>query len=1433
MASQLINTLQKYWKPATSTAFTVVTLLAFLFFGALFYLYVSQNYSYLIERNFRLLATWSTQLQEKVENYQKTFLFRMKEQESEDVSSQNSAVKSRGLKATVPEGGLVIAGYENAPLVEEGIQKEYDARTFYETRKPQMADALKQLPGVRILQTPETVTPSPTPESPKPGKDMSVTFELVPNQRLGTVQANVSGKDEPIPAGFSLGTFFEEIATEKIFDDVIFADPQGSIVFQRNPSTLQFLHLGNLLHHQRADNGWLSQLFQEGGVEQKKSFDPQQLLEVMKSATPAHFQIIVGGNSYDVFMQAVHFPQIIIPGQKGASGSPWIICGLLPSSDFQEQYLAIPFTVLLFCLFLLISAFLALPLISLIMMNPRERLTRFSIVSLLLSSILGAGIGTLFLLDLGLYRHMVDDFHDRLENTAHTISEAVHIQLDRMLWQLDWFDKKIMQLGDLESLPTDKHAKAWLARYQIPDPCLETPEQSRPLCYPDFSVMFWVDPQGTLRETWTQQREPYVRGIHDLGQRDYVAKLQHTPASPLYKRFIDNRWMEYYAQPLISLESSTRSLVLSIPHRMAVESSDVQKGWVAAIQSEAFSLLLEPVLSPETGYAVIDDRSGLVLFHSNERRMLRENFLEETDSNPEIAALIYARAQGSVEGDYWGIGHRFFVKPLSGLPWTLVVFESKETFRTINFDILIFSLCLFTLYILGLLLWSKLLSAIYRYDAMGRRVRWTWPKQISRSAYHWLTLGQAVLFFLGLTVLGGLDWQNSFSLESRLGLVGLPFLTIWIVIRVLWKRQVSPRSTGVEPPSDPWTLLQASQLLGAFSRFALTTFLLLGVFPAIVFFKVAHDQEMRLFIQHHLWEFSKTMTAQSSDRWMAKGLGDTPTTFTFGNTHPVCLIPGCQGADSLLSPIQTGDCPGSALSSIESSLHYAMQGIFNLIPLSTCPTFTTETWNPQNRVTPSWFNRLPQLIRKSSLQNPMNKESWGFLHHNPIDSLSEWNQVVDNGYQRVSLRLGDFQQGPSEQGGIAPIYLSVWVGLFPWTLSSRFLGLLIVGSLLLGVGYLVLRYMVGKIFPLPSFFHQSHEAGIPAMTPSSSTLQHLLILGNPGSGKSEVIHSIAPECFVVDLHATNGQEAWAAAMLTSIPEGRKAIVLDHFEYRWEDTANQQEKGILVERLLSGGYQVCILSTRDPLEWTKVPWSGPNDHSQEAVQAYWIDLLGTFGFTYFVPSRMPSLMREWLHSPADHTSPTGALSTLAVKQSLLQESQPTIQLERIGRWIRSFQEWATWTPCQMIEQFLRIGWPYYLAIWQSCSLSEKLTLFHLALDGYLHADNPDLTSLSQKGLVRLEPDLQLMNESFRKFVLQLGTNFHLSQWEQQATQDTWGRLKWPFLMIFGIIILFFFFTQQEFKNSFITLISLLPILLPALPELPVLFSSQKTSSPSQS
>ena len=129
------------------------------------------------------------------------------------------------------------------------------------------------------------------------------------------------------------------------------------------------------------------------------------------------------------------------------------------------------------------------------------------------------------------------------------------------------------------------------------------------------------------------------------------------------------------------------------------------------------------------------------------------------------------------------------------------------------------------------------------------------------------------------------------------------------------------------------------------------------------------------------------------------------------------------------------------------------------------------------------------------------------------------------------------------------------------------------------------------------------------------------------------------------------------------------------------------------------------------------------------------------------------------------------------------------------------------------------------------MDEKLALYHVASDGYLHTHNPELLPLCQKGLLRLKPDIQLLNESFRSFVLESATNTRVEEWQAGGTPDTWARLKYPLLLVFGVIVVFLFATQQEFKNSFITLVSLLPILLPALPELPSLFAESKITRPS--
>ena len=87
-----------------------------------------------------------------------------------------------------------------------------------------------------------------------------------------------------------------------------------------------------------------------------------------------------------------------------------------------------------------------------------------------------------------------------------------------------------------------------------------------------------------------------------------------------------------------------------MPHSASRAQTDTDNQWIAAIQTEELGLLKSAVVPPGSGIAVIDNHTGQVLFHSDPHRMLRENFLEETDDNPELAALMHARAEGGFEG---------------------------------------------------------------------------------------------------------------------------------------------------------------------------------------------------------------------------------------------------------------------------------------------------------------------------------------------------------------------------------------------------------------------------------------------------------------------------------------------------------------------------------------------------------------------------------------------------------------------------------------------------------------------------------------------------------------------------------------------------------------------------------------------------------------
>lgn len=113
---------------------------------------------------------------------------------------------------------------------------------------------------------------------------------------------------------------------------------------------------------------------------------------------------------------------------------------------------------------------------------------------------------------------------------------------------------------------------------------------------------------------------------------------------------------------------------------------------------------------------------------------------------------------------------------------------------------------------------------------------------------------------------------------------------------------------------------------------------------------------------------------------------------------------------------------------------------------------------------------------------------------------------------------------------------------------------------------------------------------------------------------------------------------------------------------------------------------------------------------------------------------------------------------------------------------------------------------YQELWLACSTPEKLVLAQLADEGVVNLTNRDvLVELMRKGLVVNDPNPQLMNYSFREFVLAAESGPNVKEVEQAAAGgwDTLRNFVWPALFIVG---LFLVVTQRKYFENVIPVVS---------------------------
>jgi hypothetical protein len=136
---------------------------------------------------------------------------------------------------------------------------------------------------------------------------------------------------------------------------------------------------------------------------------------------------------------------------------------------------------------------------------------------------------------------------------------------------------------------------------------------------------------------------------------------------------------------------------------------------------------------------------------------------------------------------------------------------------------------------------------------------------------------------------------------------------------------------------------------------------------------------------------------------------------------------------------------------------------------------------------------------------------------------------------------------------------------------------------------------------------------------------------------------------------------------------------------------------------------------------------------------------------------------------------------------------------------------------LISEVLLQAAAYYRLIWESCSPGEKVTLVHLAEDGFLSVNDPDIQRLVRRGLIVRHREVRLMNESFRQFVLverRLDKEVEVTEGQARKT-SSWQYTKVALSVVVIGIMAFLFATQRDLYNSTLVALTSIAASVPAV------------------
>lgn len=769
--------------------------------------------------------------------------------------------------------------------------------------------------------------------------------------------------------------------------------------------------------------------------------------------------------------------------------------------------------------------------------------------------------------------------------------------------------------------------------------------------------------------------------------------------------------------------------------------------------------VIDPLLPVGFEFAVVN-RRGDVLFHSDTQRMGEENLVLETDQNPRIRALMSAQGAGEVNTTYLGRDYRAHVRPAPIPGASIVTLFDKQHTRALALEWMAASLFLLSGYV-GV--WIATMAVV-----LWSGTAWIWPDPFRQLRYRVLSA-----VFAGMLLAFLLVWVRDSAQWTLTAGLALP-LAAWIAAVLVLAR----RPAGVRGSQGSSTLALDYRVMAAL---LLTV---TAVIPGVTFATYSFNVHMESFVKHR-----EIALARDSRRAAPPAVEGTTNLGRYGDVFYDSRV-SVDGADGLPPPAWQ---PAT-----ESVVHLLLEDV---LPYYTA--FSVE---------------MRELIHASS-----RNDAWRSLP--PAD-----------GRLIVSVREGAATPRITVEAGL-PALLSVRDAtsdgaVVPGSVAALLMFLPLGGAIWWAVGFMQRRIFLTDVID---------RLWIKGRLVTSAGQHLLVVCRDPAAVVAKFQH--AERALLTPLaRETDPLSSVALATLRRKALPTQALVVADLDDDADDEALWRRKvGVLAWLMAQSDWTLVVVTrrTRDDLkaridrlgedaEWSR-RLAGLNVVTlPEEVEAS----EDTLAITIAAPAddsgrstaSLRRLLKRLVHLPLGRVWAPGSQQWR--QALLLAEGRPTQALRAICQRIAASEDVRSGllTAEQILDEVGESARPVYQAVWQEATEDERVVLEHVARFGLANdASRTTVRKLLARGLLRKDPELRLMNRTFRRFVLGPDCRREVARLEGQADPSLWDRLRLPLATGATVAIAFLVTTQREMFDATLTVAAGMTTAVPTLIQMTNLFA----------